>query len=145
MNLANPCDSVPGELFAQQGLAPQPSIWYPDNDPTIPDSSSNGCDVQVLNSKSSFTLTVTNRDFDRVRGGYSGLVKTDLSVQGKPLDGKRADVYQIRDTVCMVLVDLPGGTFKMDGSFTIDPVSDGCKRAVELARAFVPYISITQR
>lgn len=143
--LANPCDAVPAELFVQQQLERRTTVFYPDNDPTIPDSATNGCSVVVLPRGGDFDLAVTNRSFDWVQHLYGGYPKPERVDLEGTLEGRRAAVNQTGDNTCRILIEIPGGTLKMSGVFTSDSSLDTCKRGVELAKSVLPYIKVSQQ
>lgn len=142
VTLTNPCDAIPAELFTQQELKKQSVSLYPDNDQSLPNSSSNGCWVETSTPARFFSLAITNRDFDWVRRQYSGMAKTDRTELSKSFEGKQAEVSDLEGRSCMILIGVQGGTLKMEGIFTADPSADNCAHGVELAKLFLPYIKV---
>lgn len=143
--LANPCDSIPPELLAQQQLRPESTALYPDKDSSLPDSSSNGCSMQLLTADQPqhFDLGVTNRDFTWVEHIYQQNTKTGNPNPEVTLDGKRAIVNEQSQDWCLIAVQIPGGTLMMDGRFTTDTSVKNCDRAMDLAKSFLPHLSVT--
>ncbi|WP_084535267.1 DUF3558 family protein [Nocardia yamanashiensis] len=145
--LANPCDSIPPAVLAQQQIQSEPTTLYPDKDSSLPDSSSNGCSMQFLTpgQPQHFDLGVTNRDFAWVEHVYQQNTKTGSPNPELVLDGKKAIVNEQSPDWCLIAVEIPGGTLKMDGRFTTDPSVKNCDRALDLARTFLPYLAVTSR
>ncbi|WP_169815393.1 DUF3558 family protein [Nocardia yamanashiensis] len=141
--LRNPCDAIPADLFAQQGLKPESVSLYPDNDQTLPNSSSNGCWVELSARGKSFSMAVTNRNIEWVRNQYSGMAKTDRTALSNSFDGRLADVSDLEGRSCMILIGVPGGTLKMEGLFATDWSADNCAHGVDLAKLFLPYVKAT--